>query len=85
MWRDQIKHICIISTKTNQKITRKRKVQNAIQLPFLTNEGINYLLKMKDDTYDFNQLFSNQFINFSDKNCDPFLIQASMLPKKSIA
>jgi hypothetical protein len=53
LWRDQIRHICLLSTKSGQKIARKRKIQSAIQLPFLTNEGFNYLLKMKEDTLDF--------------------------------
>ena len=40
---------------------------------------------MRDDTLKFNTMFSNQFFNFSEKNCDPFLIQTSILPKKNIA
>ena len=40
---------------------------------------------MRDDTLDFNQLFSAQYFNFSERNCDPFLIQTSILPKKNIA
>jgi hypothetical protein len=51
----------------------------------MRNDGVNYLLKMRDDVLDFNMLFSAQFFNFSDKNCDPFLIQTSILPKKNLA
>lgn len=40
---------------------------------------------MRDDILNFNQMFSNQFFNFSEKNCDPFLIQTSILPKKNLA
>ncbi len=29
---------------------------------------------MKDDTFNFNKLWINNFYNFSDKNSDPFLI-----------
>lgn len=29
---------------------------------------------MRDDTLDFNQLYIIQFFNFSEVNCDPFLI-----------
>ena len=66
-------------------MARKRKVQTAIQLPFLTNNGANYLLKMKEDTLDFHQLFSNDIFNFTEGTHDPFLVQVSMLPKKNIA
>ena len=40
---------------------------------------------MRDDILNFNKMFSNQFFNFSEKNCDPFLIQTSILPKKNLA
>jgi len=40
---------------------------------------------MRDDILNFNLMFSNQFFNFSEKNCDPFLIQTSILPKKNLA
>ena len=40
---------------------------------------------MRDDILHFNKMFSNQFFNFSEKNCDPFLIQTSILPKKNLA
>jgi hypothetical protein len=36
---------------------------------------------MKDDTLDFNKLWISNFYNFSEKSCDPFLIQTSILPK----
>ena len=39
---------------------------------------------MRDDTLDFNLLYGMQFFNFSDKNCDPFLINTSILPKKNV-
>ena len=74
LWRDQIRHIFVLSTKSTQKIARKRKVQTAIQLAYLLDSGINYLLKMRDDTLDFNTLYVNKFFNFSERNCDPFLI-----------
>lgn len=85
LWRDQIRHIFVLSTKSTQKIARKRKVQTAIQLAYLLDSGINYLLKMRDDTLDFNALYVNKFFNFSERNCDPFLIQTSILPKKNLA
>ena len=84
LWRDQIRHIFVLSTKSTQKIARKRKVQAAIQLPFLLDSGENYLLKMRDDTLDFNNLVSEKYFNFSERNCDPFLIQTSILPKKNV-
>lgn len=40
----------------------------------MLDSGQNYLLKMRDDTLDFNQLLSEKYFNFSEKNCDPFLI-----------
>lgn len=40
---------------------------------------------MKEDTIDFNQLFIKDHFNFTEKNCDPFLIQTSLLPKKNLA
>lgn len=84
LWRDQIRHIFVLSTKSSQKIARKRKVQAAIQLPYLLDSGDNYLLKMRDDTLDFNNLVSEKYFNFSERNCDPFLIQTSILPKKNV-
>jgi hypothetical protein len=39
---------------------------------------------MRDDTLDFNGLYVNKFFNFSERNCDPFLIQTSILPKKNL-
>lgn len=56
----------------------------AIQLAYLTDEGLNYLIKMRDDTLFFNELFIKEYFNFSETNCDPFLIQTSVLPKKKI-
>lgn len=56
MWRDLIRHICVLGTRNAQRLARKRKVQAAIQLAFLTDDGSNYLLKMRDDTLGFNQL-----------------------------
>lgn len=40
---------------------------------------------MKDDTFEFNKLMSFEFFNFSERSCDPFLIQTSMLTKRNIA
>lgn len=74
----------MLGTKNSQKIARKRKVQAAIQLAYLTDEGTNYLIKMRDDTLNFNELFINDYFNFSEKSCDPFLIQTSVLPKKNL-
>mmetsp|Transcript_41444 Transcript_41444/g.63228 ORF Transcript_41444/g.63228 Transcript_41444/m.63228 type:complete len:90 (+) Transcript_41444:1485-1754(+) len=48
------------------------------------DDGFNYLLKMKDDTLDFNQMFCTKFFSFSDRNCDPFLIQTSILPQQKV-
>jgi hypothetical protein len=84
LWRDQIRHIYVLGTKNAQKLARKRKVQAAIQLAYLTDDGQNYLIKMRDDTLNFNELYIKQYFNFSEKSCDPFLIQTSVLPKKNI-
>ena len=54
-------------------------------MPFLTDQGLNYLLKMRDDTLEFKTLNCSKFFNFSEKNCDPFLINTSILPKKNLA
>ena len=51
----------------------------------MLDSGQNYLLKMRDDTLGFNQLLSEKYFNFSEKNCDPFLIQTSIIPKKNVA
>lgn len=85
LWRDQVRQINVMSTKNSQKIARKRKIQTAIQLAYLLDSGENYLLKMKSDLQDFNKFYSNTFFNFSEKNADPFLVQTSVLPKKSLA
>ena len=85
LWRDQIRHIYVLGTKTSQKIARKRKIQAAIQLAYMADDGHNYLIKMRDDTLRFNQLFINKYFNFSERSCDPFLIQTSVLPKKKLA
>ncbi|MFM7852983.1 MAG: hypothetical protein ACKO96_13975, partial [Flammeovirgaceae bacterium] len=41
-------------------------------------------MKMKDDTLNFNKLWISNFYSFSEKSCDPFLIQTSILPKQNI-
>jgi hypothetical protein len=41
-------------------------------------------MKMKDDTLNFNKLWISNFYSFSEKSCDPFLIQASILPKQNV-
>ena len=74
-----------MGTKSSQRVARKRKIQAAIQLPYLTDQGTNYLLTMKEDTLDFSSLHANKFFNFSEKHCDPFLVQTSILPKKNLA
>lgn len=85
LWRDQIRHIYVLGTNNAQKIARKRKVQAAIQLAYLQDSGQNYLLTMKDDLLDFATLYISRFFNFSEKNCDPFLVQTSILPKSTMA
>ena len=57
-------------------------MQAAIKLPFITDDGINYLVKMRDDTLNFSKLWIGKFFNFSSHQCDPFLIQTSILAKK---
>ena len=49
-------------------------------MPYLTNENINYLIKMKTDTAIFAQLSMSKFFNFAPENSrgDPFLIQTSV-------
>lgn len=37
------------------------------------------MIKMRDDTLGFNQLWIANFFNFSLKSCDPFLIQTSIM------
>lgn len=54
LWRDQFRYLSLMST--NLKLARKRRAQQAIQVPYLIDpkmpEGSfeNYLLKMKHDT-----------------------------------
>jgi len=40
---------------------------------------------MRDDTLDFNKLYLSAFFNFSERNCDPFLIQTSIAVKQNLA
>ena len=39
---------------------------------------------MKDDTLDFSRFFCAKFFSFSERNCDPFLIQTSILPQPNV-
>ena len=48
LWRDQFRYLALIGSK--QRTIRKRRAQTAIQVPFMTDDGRNYLLKMKTDT-----------------------------------
>jgi hypothetical protein len=60
---------------SKQKSLRKRRAQTAIQVPYLTIDNINYLLKMKTDMLDFAKMPFAQYFNFSDgARGDPFLI-----------
>lgn len=61
-----------------QKTLRKRIAQSAIQIPYLTSEHANYLIKMKSDTTDFSKLTLSQHFNFGDHRSDPFLVQLSL-------
>jgi hypothetical protein len=72
LWRDQIRYLTMMGTR--QKHLRKRRAQTAIQIPYLTADNVNYLLKMKTDTIDFAKLGISQHFNFGDQRGDPFLI-----------
>lgn len=50
----------------------------------MLDNGVNYLIKMRDDTLDFNKLYMSTFFNFSEQNCDPFLIQTSIAQKQNL-
>lgn len=70
---------------TKQKIARKRRTQQAIQIAYLNEPKDengpyeNYLLKMKNDTRWFadSQTINDNF-SISPKTSDPFLIQLSV-------
>ena len=56
-----------------------------MQLAYLHDDGVNYMIKMKDDTLDFNKLWVAAFFNFSESSCDPFFMQTSVRPKNQLA
>ena len=78
LWRDQFRYLALIGSK--QRTIRKRRAQTAIQVPYLTNENVNYLLKMKTDTIVFASMTIGKYFNFAPENSrgDPFLIQTSV-------
>jgi len=78
LWRDQFRYLALIGSK--QRTLRKRRAQNAIQVPYLTADNKNYLLKMKTDTNSFVNMSIAKHFNFAAENSrgDPFLIQASV-------
>ena len=49
-------------------------------MPYLTDENVNYLLKMKTDTSVFATLALGRYFNFATETSrgDPFLIQTSV-------
>ena len=49
-------------------------------MPYLTDDNVNYLLKMKSDTSVFATLALGRYFNFATETSrgDPFLIQASV-------
>ena len=51
----------------------------ALRVPFVTNESINYLVKMKNDTSHFHSLEVGKYFNFIEGGrSDPFLINTSL-------
>ena len=48
LWRDQLRYLALLSTK--HRPLRRKRAQQSIQTPYLTDQGENYLLKMKTDT-----------------------------------
>ena len=79
LWRDQFRYLALIGSK--QRTIRKRRAQTAIQVPYLNNDNVNYLLKMKSDTAGFATMAIGRHFNFapeSNSRGDPFLIQASV-------
>ena len=50
----------------------------------MLDNGDNYLIKMRDDTLDFNKLYMSAFFNFSEQNLDPFLVQTSITEKQNL-
>ena len=50
----------------------------------MLDNGDNYLIKMRDDTLDFNKLYMSAFFNLSDQNLDPFLVQTSIAEKQNL-
>lgn len=59
LWRDQFRYFALMTSK--QRLARKKRVQQAIQTPFLyapkeSDYCENYLLKMKHDTKHFADL-----------------------------
>lgn len=49
-------------------------------MPYLTDDNVNYLLKMKSDTAVFVSMTIGKYFNFAPENSrgDPFLIQTSV-------
>ena len=78
LWRDQFRYLALIGSK--QRTIRKRRAQTAIQVPYLTNDNVNYLIKMKTDTTIFATMAIARHFNFAPENSrgDPFLIQTSV-------
>lgn len=78
LWRDQFRYLALIGTK--QRAIRKRRAQTAIQVPYLTSQNVNYLLKIKTDTACFASLPISKHFNFAPEGArsDPFLIQTSV-------
>ena len=78
LWRDQFRYLALIGSK--MRTIRKRRAQTAIQVPFLTTDNLNYLLKMKSDTSCFATMAIGKHFNFAAETSrgDPFLIQTSV-------
>ena len=66
LWRDLLRHIYLMGTKAKQKVTRRMKVQAAVQLAYLHDDGVNYMIKMRNDTLDLNKLWVAPYFNFSE-------------------
>ena len=78
LWRDAYRNLALMGTK--QRNIRKKRAQTAIQIPFLTNDNTNYLLKMKYDTLQLSALPIAKYYNLVQESSrgDPFLIHASV-------
>eukprot|EP00347_Sterkiella_histriomuscorum_P021246 403334687 len=83
-WRDQLRYLALLNSQN--KAIKKHKLLPSAQIPYLTSQGINYLVKMKTDTNHFCTLSIAKYFNFSESSrVDPFLISCSLQQKSQLA